>query len=272
MLVGYFLTNGISAGDKAQLIKKFLEFVHQAHVVVTSLTFDGAASNISAVQQLGAELNNPYDLKTFFSHTVTEKNVYVFLDLCHMIKLLRNCLGALKTFKNSSNDFIKWKFVSKLVEVQNFEGLHVATKLRNRHLQWSREIMKVRLAVQTISRSVSDAITFLRDDLKHPEFAESHATSKFILNFNNLFDIFNSRGKWAKYKYKQHLSKRTESEFLQFFQYMKNYIHGLTLNGQLVVKSKIKTGFLGFLVGMESLEALYRQTVKESPARKYCHV
>lgn len=267
--VGYFLTNGLSAGDKAQLIKKCLEFVHQADVVVTSLTFDGAASNISAVQQLGAELNNPYKLKTFFRHPVTEKNVYVFLDICHMVKLLRNCFGALKTLKNSSDEFIKWEFVSKLVEVQNFEGLHAATKLRNRHLQWSREIMKVRLAVQTISRCVSDAITFLRNDLKHPEFAESQATSEFILNFNNLFDIFNSRGKWAKYKYKQHLSKRTESEFLQFFQYMKNYILGLTLNGQPVVQSKRKTGFLGFLVGMESLEALYRQTVIESPALKY---
>lgn len=96
MLVGYFLTNGISAGDKAQLIKKFLEFVHQAHVVVTSLTFDGAASNISAVQQLGAELNNPYDLKTFFSHTVTEKKRLRFSRSMPYDKIITKLFGSLE--------------------------------------------------------------------------------------------------------------------------------------------------------------------------------
>lgn len=133
-----------------------------------------------------------------------------------MIKLVRNCFGAMKVLENSSNDPIKWDFISNLAELQNVEGLHAATKLRNRHLQWSREVMKVRLAVQTISRSVADAITFLRENIQHPSFLVSRATSEFILKFNNLFDIFNSRGKWAKNKFKQNLSPKTAPDYKKF--------------------------------------------------------
>lgn len=119
-----------------------------------------------------------------------------------MVKLVRNCFGVIKVLQTSENQLIQWDFISNLVNLQNVEGLHAATKLRNRQLQWSQEVMKVRLAV-TISKSFSDALVFLRDDLNDPKFLHSEATSEFILNFNNLFDIFNSRGKWAKDKYKQ---------------------------------------------------------------------
>lgn len=61
-------------------------------IIIKTLTFDGAASNISMASLLGANLNCT-DLKTNFKDPSTENNVHVVLDQCHMVKLIRNCLG-----------------------------------------------------------------------------------------------------------------------------------------------------------------------------------
>lgn len=129
--------------------------------------------------------------------------------------------------------------------------------------------MKVRLAVQTVSKSVADALTFLREDMNHPNFVGSKPTSDFLLNFNNLFDIFNSRGKWAKYIYKKRLSKENVGHIFAYFQEMKNYILGLKLQGRLITETRRKTGFVGFLVAIESLKSLYQETVEEASVLKY---
>ena len=267
--VGYFLIDGLSATEKAELIKKCLEFVHKSGVIVTSLTFDGAAANISMCEKLGANFSNPLNLITKFDHPVTKDPIFIFLDPCHMIKLIRNCLASQAEIIDKYKKKIKWSYITRLVEKQNLEGLHAATKIRMRHLQWQREKMKVRLAAQTISKSVSDALTFLRDDLKCPEFQDSEATSKFLLMFNNLFDIFNSRNRFTKYSFKKPLSKVTEENIFEYFKTLKSYIIGLTLKDRPILQSQRKTAFLGFLICMESLENLYKYYVKEKKLLKY---
>ena len=57
--------------------------------------------------------------------------------------------------------------------------------------------MKVSVAAQTLSHSVSAAITFLRN-LKLQQFKGSKATSDFILLINDMFDILNSKSKFGK--------------------------------------------------------------------------
>ncbi|KAJ8980515.1 hypothetical protein NQ317_007935 [Molorchus minor] len=132
----------------------------------------------------------------------TEKadlDVFIYLDASHMIKLIRNCFASQKILKDLNGRQIKWEYLVKLVEKQNIEGLHAATKIRTRHLSYEREKMKVRLATQTLSKSASDAISFLREDLKDKAFEDSEATTEFLLQFNNIFDILNSRNRLAKY-------------------------------------------------------------------------
>ncbi len=54
--------------------------------------------------------------------------------------------------------------------------------------------MKVKLAAQTLSRSVADTIDHhMRKDIKHPNFQESAATTEFILIVDRLFDMLNSQ-------------------------------------------------------------------------------
>ena len=53
--------------------------------------------------------------------------------------------------------------------------------------------MSVKLAAQTLSNSVADAIDFCREELGMKEFEGSAATTSFIRTIDRLFDICNVR-------------------------------------------------------------------------------
>jgi hypothetical protein len=72
------------------------------------------------------------------------------------------------------------KFLVELHKLQEKMGLHLANKLSSTHINWKQQPMKVKLAVQTLSRSVADAIDYCRDVLNLPEFVGSEATTRFI--------------------------------------------------------------------------------------------
>ena len=59
------------------------------------MTFDGTSTNFSMGRQLGARFI-PSDMSPSFKHPTSGEDVYIVLDACHMIKLLRNCLGEKK--------------------------------------------------------------------------------------------------------------------------------------------------------------------------------
>lgn len=123
-------------------------------VIVKSLTFDGAASNISMVKILGANLST----KPLFKHPNTQDDVHIFLDAARMLKLVRNTLGDWGTLYHQNGKSIEWDYLKKLVDLQEKGGLHLATKLR-RHIWYFKEKMKVSLGAQTFSASVADALT-----------------------------------------------------------------------------------------------------------------
>jgi hypothetical protein len=77
-----------------------------------------------------------------------------------MLKIIRNCLASQGKLTDGDGNEILWIFFENLVNLQNIEGLHAATKLRKRHLQWAREKMKVKIAAQTFSNSVADCFSF----------------------------------------------------------------------------------------------------------------
>lgn len=92
-----------------------------------------------------------------------------------MVKLVRNVLGDWKVLVDDNHHEIKWEYLEKLVSHQETHGLHTATKFRRRHLNYKGEIMKVQLAVQTVSASVSDALQYFEHDLKLESFANADA-------------------------------------------------------------------------------------------------
>lgn len=88
--VGYFLIHGLTAEEKANLLKTCLMNIHETGAIVKTLTFDRAASNISMARHLGADLNIQI---SWFPHPSTKEEVCIFLDPAHMLKLVRNTIG-----------------------------------------------------------------------------------------------------------------------------------------------------------------------------------
>ena len=101
--------------------------------------------------------------------------------------------------------------------------------------------MNVSIAAQTLSASVSSAITFLRSR-QVPEFQDSKATSDFVLLVNNIFDILNSK---SYETVKKHLT-----EAIEILTSLKD------LNGLKLIAGPRKTFIQGFVLSARSIIAI----------------
>lgn len=152
--VGYFLLNGLSAVEKASLVKECLTIINECGVRV-SLTFDGTSTNFAMSSTIGASLSYP-NSKPWFTHPVSNEKVHLMLDPCHMIELIRNTLADWDELIHNEGSTIKWEYFKKM------EVLHAGNKLSRRDLlNFNREIMKVKPAVQVFSATTAVALKFL---------------------------------------------------------------------------------------------------------------
>lgn len=94
---------------------------------------------------------------------------------------------------------IDWKFLNKLLKLQNESGVRAANKLTHRHLNFNAQKMKVKLCTQTLSSSVAVALEVCRK-IGLPDFIGSEETSSFIRLTDRLFDAMNSRPLGQGYK------------------------------------------------------------------------
>ena len=228
-------------------------------VRVVSITCDGLASNLTLMKLMGASLDTD-NLQTELNLTDKGEPINFVFDNCHLVKLVRNCLGDYKVLKHNGNE-IKWDYIAALQLLQEKEGLLVANKLKKPHINYSKQIMKVNLAVQTISSSVAIAIDYCRDNLNLPQFAGSEATTRFIRIFDKLFDIFNSRNRLGRQS-KQALSQKNFSETLEFLNESVSYIKSLSnIKGVLLIKCRRKTAFLGYLFNIQSLQSIFQRLI-----------
>ncbi|KAG8178273.1 hypothetical protein JTE90_015684 [Oedothorax gibbosus] len=118
--IGYFLINGLTVPERANLIKEALIYIHETGVDVVSLTFDGTSSNIASANELGAKIASDDTLVHFFPHPVTTDPIYMILDACHMLKLVRNCLaskGAILSHGGHNNNPTAKQFKSAYVRL-----------------------------------------------------------------------------------------------------------------------------------------------------------
>jgi hypothetical protein len=181
-------------------------------------------------------------------------NFFVILDACHMIKLVRNALREWLYFVNEDGKNICWQFFDDLVSLQEEKGLHLANKIRRRHINFQGEKMKVKLAVQTFSSGVADAFEYCCKDLQLQNFEDADETISFCRIFDKIFDLLNSRNSLTKNPYKKPISGYNINFIKQFFNQAKEYI--LTLKGPdgvKLIEGKRKTGFLGLIIDMSSV-------------------
>lgn len=189
--MSYYLIDSLNGEERARLVSQCLMNLHDIGVNV-SLIFDGAQSNIRMAKKLGAEINFTEKSSMYFPNPITKEPIFIIIDACHAIKLVRNALATRKVLYDSEGNAIEWKYFQALVNEQYKYGLHTAMKIRKHHLNWAQEKIKVKLATQIFSMSTAHALHFLRCDIKHPEFIRSEGTKKFCLVMNNCFDLLNS--------------------------------------------------------------------------------
>lgn len=197
---------------------------------------------------LGCSLEPNDGMKTTFDHPVTKEPIAIFLDACHMIKLVRNYLQAYGNIVDGNGNVISWSHLENLQKLQESEHFHLANKLRKHHISFNNQKMKVKLATQLLSKSVAISLDFCREKLKIADFEKSSATAEFIRIFNDLFDVLNSRT-LKQQGYKQPLNLKNKTQIMELLTKAENYIKKLqTLQKDSLLKSGRKTGFLGLLV------------------------
>lgn len=231
-------------------------------VKVVSLTFDGTATNISMAHGFGCNLKiNDKPLVTSFKHPTGDHQVFVILDPCHMLKLVRNVFAS-QGVLNTPNGQARWDLIVKLNEYQNLKNVKLASKLTNEHVFFENQKMKVALAAQILSQSVAYALHVMK--LHDKSFDDADGTVQFVALFNNLFDVMNSSSLNSNY-FKSPLCPDNFEMIDKLFSFAEQYIRDIRLpDGQLVTKSIKKTGFLGFLVGISSFRGMYNEYVEKN--------
>ena len=267
---GYFLVKSLTGEDKANLTKTCISKLHDVGVKVVSFTCDGPSSHLSMLKVLGAKLS-PDNLQAYFQHPCEPAaKIRVFLDACHMIKLVRGSLSDLEELQNKDGELIKWRFLDELSELQKSEGLLLANKLRSPHIHWKSQKMKANLAAQTLSASVADALEYCEGKLKLLQFQGCGPTVKFIRVFDHLFDVLNSRNPLAK-NFKAPIRKSNYQYTKTFLDEAREYIKDLKgPDGRSILVSKRKTGFLGFMLCIDSVCGLVDDLINiQNPVLKY---
>ena len=90
---GYFFVNGLSGEERENLVKVCIERLSDAGVKVISLTCDGPSCHFNMLSTLGASLH-PSKMIPYFPHPQNkDEKIWVLLDVCHMLKLVRNTLA-----------------------------------------------------------------------------------------------------------------------------------------------------------------------------------
>ena len=87
--------------------------------------------------------------------------------------------------------------------------------------------MNVRLAAQTLSSSVADAIEFLEAS-GYPSFVGASATVRFIRKVDRLFDLLNSRNPYGK-GFKAPIRKHDQALWTHVIDSTTSYLAGMLM-------------------------------------------
>lgn len=267
--VAYELLNGLESINRSALILNVVKCVEETGVVIVSLTGDGLAANITAYESLGVNFD---DGKTYFrSPTYPEQKIYIILDPPHMLKLVRRHFSSNKIYYQ--NKLVNWRLLEAIVEKQSSDNFNLCNKLTNLHINWHQKPMNVRLAAETISKSVADTIAQLRKD-GYDEFKDAEVTEKFLLFFNDGFDILNfATTRKSDGKFKQKLCKNTADGIFNFAANFKEFISQLEFRHKIksgpILLSSVERGFFGFYIDFISLQGIYNDFMVNGPLEEF---
>ena len=254
--IGYFLINSITATNLYCLTSKALSLASCHGLNIYSISCDGYPSNIDSMRYFGCEFGTKVDdIKSSFSHDTYDHPLFFIPDACHMLKLARNSLADLKVFLDDAKCEVKWDHIKILHAFQEDEGLKIGNKLAKGHIEFQRQKMNVKVAAQTLSSSVADAIEYLMTS-GHPKFADAEGTIRFIRIIDKLFDLLNSRNPFGK-GFKKPLFLYDAARWKSTIDTSTSYLLSLTdKSGVPLIRHRRKTFILGFIAASKSVREL----------------
>lgn len=275
--VAYFLLSGLQAVDRALLTKEVIRNIDLTGAKTISLTVDALYANISVFKLLGADfkLEKPY----FPRPNKPNERIYAILDPPHMMKLIRKYFSEQQLYY--MDDKLDWSLLIKLAEKQDSENFEMGNKLSKHHINWKETPMVVRLAVETLSNSVADALEQLKED-KFEDFIGCESLIKFIRLHNNVFDFLNyGEGKKTDDNFKNFLCERNIDKYLELFKEYKEFISKMTVDEvrgkgknkrtirKNVLNSRSSAGFFGFWHNITSAVEIYYYYVQNGPLEHF---
>lgn len=257
--VAYHFINCLQAHEKAALVLMVLRTLSNIGIRIIALTFDGLIANLRTCNLLGASLDVDGDFRPYILDPLDSHKIYIIFDPPHMVKLIRNCIGQNKTLYHENGSKIEWKFFEALEEIRTKCDI-VTHKLTKKHILFTKNIMNVALAVQTLSESVARS---MENFANHPQtkaiFEGSIPTADFARRMDNLYNVFNSKPTSIGSIFKAPIKNDTKDTIFAFLDDTVNYIRALKLSpdGRSIIFSKRKTGFIGFLVNIHNYKEMY---------------
>lgn len=266
--IGFFYVNKINSSVLSTLISTAIIKLNEVGIQVWNVTCDGAPSNLQCFKKLGCNFDtNNLNTKFTVNNSNSSIEVYSIFDTCHMLKLARSSLADKRIIQSNIGD-IKWQYISSLNAFQNELGLKFANKLSSQHINYKNSIMKVKLAAQTLSSGVADAIQYLQQK-GEPSFQNSDATIYFIRQIDRIFDILNSRIPFSK-GYKSPINPGNINTIRSVFNDTSDYLKNLKCENNLLVLGGRKMFILGFIVTMSStIEISYKLLYRYQNPLKY---
>lgn len=278
--VAYYLIDSLTKIQKKDLLSKVISGVLETGIKISNITSDGLASNFSTFSSLGANLDIfSSQFKTHFCNDKGEK-IHIILDPAHMIKLVRNTLAGKGCIYDDKNKKIEWRYFEALYQFSKDNDLRTH-KLNKKHIQWEKNKMNTRIAIETMSGSCANSMEFL-NNVGIPEFENADASVRFIRIINNLFDIFNSKNSNSENVYKNELSSQNKRIIFDFFRSTIQYFKSLKIEETRSHKNKVTNviqekkvmlpilksrnfcAFKGLIIDMYSMISMYTEYVERS--------
>jgi hypothetical protein len=187
MPVAYYVVHKtVTAKIVCKLITNCIKSITTTGLQLKAIVCDQSSTNRKAAALLGVSKDKPFLMNN-------ERKVYFLYDFPHVLKCVRNNLmkGPISYDKGTAH----WRHVEELYELDKCSEKARATKLTDKHIKPNCfEKMKVNLAAQVMSHTVSSAMVTAVQTLQLPPEAEDTAT--FIRRVNDIFDAMNSYTKF----------------------------------------------------------------------------
>lgn len=263
--IAYHFIQSLNSEYRSKLLLAIIEELSKHNIVIESVTFDGYASNVTMCELLGARFKD--DLKPSFVNPFTGNEIHIMLDPSHAEKLVRTNLKNLGTIYDGENGKIEWRYFEELVKYSHNSTYGLTHKITMRHVDFENRKMHVRTAVELLSNSVANSMEYLMKK-GVPQFKGAGPTIKFVQIFDKLFDVMNTNRIKSGNVFKSALNPTNKDEVFAFLETAKEYILSLKVRGKnsrrlsLLVESRVKTGFRGYVCNIITVMKLYSKFVE----------